>query len=147
MRKSLTSERKHEGFFWNIMELFCILIEVGVTWLYAFAKCIKLHTKKNRLDFMSIKKEIFKYYSKRVYIIEVIRSQFYTCLRKCIYPFNNNLLSATIFQGIPGGLVVKNLPASTGDVGLILGLGRSPGEGNGNPLQYSCLGNPMDRQT
>ena len=45
-------------------------------------------------------------------------------------------------------LVVKNLPANAGnatDTGLILGLGRSPGEGNGNPLQYSCLGNPMDR--
>ena len=46
--------------------------------------------------------------------------------------------------GLPGGSVVKNLPANTGDMGLILGLGRSPGEGNGNPLQYSCLENPMD---
>ena len=45
----------------------------------------------------------------------------------------------------PGGSVVKNLPASAGDVGLILGSGRSPEEGNGNPLQCSCLGNPMDR--
>ena len=42
--------------------------------------------------------------------------------------------------------MVKNLPANAGDVGLILGLGRSPGEGNGNPLQYSGLGNPMDRE-
>ena len=41
--------------------------------------------------------------------------------------------------------MVKNLPAKVADVGLIPGLGRSPGEGNGNPLQYSCLGNPMDR--
>ena len=41
--------------------------------------------------------------------------------------------------------MVKNLPANAGDGGLILGLGRSPGEGNDNPLQYSCLGNPMDR--
>jgi len=40
--------------------------------------------------------------------------------------------------------VVKNLPAKAGDLGLIPGLGRSPGEGNGNPLQYSCLENPMD---
>ena len=40
---------------------------------------------------------------------------------------------------------MKNLPASEGDVGSIPGLGRSPGEGNGNPLQYSCLENPMDR--
>ena len=43
--------------------------------------------------------------------------------------------------------VIKNLPASAGDVGSIPGSGRSPGEGNGNPLQYSCLGNPMDRGT
>ena len=45
----------------------------------------------------------------------------------------------------PGGSVVKNLPASTGDPGLIPGLGRSPGEGTGYPLQYSCLEKPMDR--
>ena len=44
-----------------------------------------------------------------------------------------------------GGSVVKNLPASAGDVGLITGSGRSPGGGNDNPLQYSCLGNPIDR--
>ena len=45
-------------------------------------------------------------------------------------------------------LVVKNLPSNAGDVrdmGSIPGLGRSPGGGNGNPLQYSCLENPMDR--
>ena len=41
--------------------------------------------------------------------------------------------------------MVKNLPASTGDSGLIPGLGRSSGEGNGNPLHYSCLENLMDR--
>ena len=44
-------------------------------------------------------------------------------------------------------LVIKNPPANAGDVravGSILGLGRCPGEGNGNPLQYSCLENPMD---
>ena len=41
--------------------------------------------------------------------------------------------------------MVKNLPASAGDPGLIPGLGRSPGEGNNYPLQWSCLDNPMDR--
>ena len=41
--------------------------------------------------------------------------------------------------------MVKNLPASAGDASSIPGCGRSPGEGNGNPLQYSCLGNPKDR--
>ena len=46
---------------------------------------------------------------------------------------------------IPGGSVVKNPSANGGDVDLIPGSGRSPGEGNGNPIQYSCLGNPMDR--
>ena len=45
----------------------------------------------------------------------------------------------------PGGSTVKNPPASAGDTGLIPGLGPSPGEGNGNPLQYSCLENPTDR--
>ena len=50
--------------------------------------------------------------------------------------------------GFPGGSVVNNPPASVGeerDAVLIPGLERSPGVGNGNPLQYSCLGNPMDR--
>ena len=48
----------------------------------------------------------------------------------------------------PGDAVVKNPPANAGDtrnMGSIPGLGRSPGVGNGNPLQYSCLRNPMDR--
>ena len=49
-------------------------------------------------------------------------------------------------MGFPGGSVIKNLPANAIDVGLIPGSGRSPGEGNGNTLQYSCLGNPMDRE-
>ena len=52
-----------------------------------------------------------------------------------------------LIQGFPGGSVIKNPPANTGDVGSIPGSGRSPGEGNGNPLQYSCLKNPMDRGT
>ena len=47
--------------------------------------------------------------------------------------------------GFPGGSVVKKLPASAGDSGSIPGSERFPGEANGNPLQYSCLGNPMDR--
>ena len=48
-------------------------------------------------------------------------------------------------MGFSGGSAVKNLPASAGDAGSILRSERSPGEGNGNPLQYSCLGDPMDR--
>ena len=52
-------------------------------------------------------------------------------------------------SGLPGGTVVKNLPANAGDArdtGLIPGWGRSPGGGNGNLLQDSCLKNPMDRR-
>ena len=52
-------------------------------------------------------------------------------------------------MGFPGGSVVKNPPANPGDAkdtDSFAGLGRSSGEVNGNPLQYSCLENPMDRQ-
>ena len=50
-----------------------------------------------------------------------------------------------LLKGFPGGSVVDNSSATTGDMGLIPGSGRSFGEGNDNPLQYSCLQNPMDR--
>ena len=48
-------------------------------------------------------------------------------------------------MGFPDGSVVRNPPASAGDAVSVPGSGRSPGEGNGNPFQYSCLGNLMDR--
>ena len=48
------------------------------------------------------------------------------------------------WEGFPGGSEVKASASNTGDLGSIPGSGRSPGEGNGNPLQYSCLENPMD---
>ena len=57
----------------------------------------------------------------------------------CVQPIPASL-------GCPGGSVVKNPPANAGDAGLIPGSGRSPGEGNSNPLWYSCLENPMDRR-
>ena len=49
------------------------------------------------------------------------------------------------FQDFPGGAVVKNSPANAGNQSSIPGSGRSPGEGNGYPLQYACLENLMDR--
>ena len=52
-----------------------------------------------------------------------------------------------LVMGFPGGSMVKNPPAKVEDMSLIPGSERAPGEGNGNPLQYSCLGNPMDRGT
>ena len=55
------------------------------------------------------------------------------------------LSTSVIYKtGFPGDSVVKNLPADAGDVGSIPGSERSPRGGNGNPLQYSCQGNPMD---
>ena len=54
-------------------------------------------------------------------------------------------LPGKLYQGFPRGTVAKNPPARARDAGLMPGSGRSPGEGSGNPLQYSCLGNPMDR--
>ena len=57
-------------------------------------------------------------------------------------------LVSSVLKSFPAGTVVKNPPDDAGDArdtGLIRGSGGSPGEGNGNPLQYSCLENPMDR--
>ena len=50
-----------------------------------------------------------------------------------------------MFEGFPAGSVVKNPPANAGDKSLTAGWERSHGVGNGNPLQYSCMENPMDR--
>ena len=56
------------------------------------------------------------------------------------------IVTTTAITGcFPGGSVVKNLPTNAGDTDLIPRSGRSPGEGNSNLLQYSCLENPMDR--
>ena len=59
------------------------------------------------------------------------------CVCKFLTPLN---------KGFSDGSVVKNLPASVGDVGSVSGLGRSPAEENGNPLQYSCLGKERKRK-
>ena len=74
-----------------------------------------------------------------------------TC-EDCILLLLNGKFSNILFKptksnmrGFPGGSVIKNIPVNAGDVGLIPGLRRSPGEGNGNPLQYSCQGNLVDR--
>ena len=56
-------------------------------------------------------------------------------------PFNRAALLT--LSGFPGGSGVKSLPANAGDVGSVPGLGKSSGEGNGSPLQYACLENPV----
>ena len=59
--------------------------------------------------------------------------------------WGRNRWDLTVLEGIAGGSVVTKLPINAGDVGSIPGSGRFPGEGNGNPFQFYCLGNPMDR--
>ena len=60
-------------------------------------------------------------------------------------PFHEATLTKIIAMGFPGGSDCKESACNAGDPGSIPGLGRSPREGNGYPLHYSCLGNPMDR--
>ena len=69
------------------------------------------------------------------------------CVCVCVHKYIHIYIytNTHIYKGFPGGSVVKNLPANAGDRDSVPGLGRSPGEGNDKPLQYSCLGNPMDR--
>ena len=61
------------------------------------------------------------------------------------FPFSHSSLSSVVMLGFPGGSEVKNPLASTEDMGSISGSGKLPGGENGNPLQYSCLRNLMDR--
>ena len=68
-------------------------------------------------------------------------------LSQCLQPLLDMYLNTDNF-GFPGGILVKNPPAGAGDTrdtGSTPGSGRSPGGGNGNSLQYSCLGNSVDR--
>ena len=72
------------------------------------------------------------------------------CYRICLYSWCSFLkkyilLKCSWFMGFPSGSVGKESSCSTGDTGSVPGSGRSPGEGNGNLFQYSCLENPTDR--
>ena len=69
-----------------------------------------------------------------------MQSAIHYCLERVVSPTKEKKV-----LGFPGGSVVKNPPTNAGDMGSIPGSGRSPGVGNGNPLQYSCLENSMDR--
>ena len=68
-------------------------------------------------------------------------------LESLYYLISKQNIKLQLFEGFSGGSVAKNLPANAGDSGSILWSGRSSGEGNGNLLQYYCLGNPVDRGT
>ena len=73
---------------------------------------------------------------------QIHNKEFFFQYKYALYKYLENKLD----MGFPGGSEVKASAPNAGDPGLIPGLGRSPGEGNGNPLQYSCLENPMDRE-
>ena len=78
-----------------------------------------------------------------VKFLEVLNFILWICFN--IQIIMNDSWGQVISARLPGGSLVKNLPANAGDVGSISGSGRSPGEGNDNPLQYFCLENSMDR--
>ena len=61
-------------------------------------------------------------------------------------PWRRDRLPTPVFLGFPGGSDSKESACNAGDLGLITGLGRSPGGGHGNPFQCSCLENPMNRE-
>ena len=78
-----------------------------------------------------------------VKFLEVLNFILWICFN--IQIIMNDSWGQVVSARLPGGSLVKNLPANAGDVGSISGSGRSPGEGNDDPLQYFCLENSMDR--
>ena len=83
-----------------------------------------------------------------MYVCMYICACVYTHVCMCVYVYMCICIHIYTQAGITGGSVVKTLPANiraTGDMGWISELGKSSGGGSGNPLQYSCLGNPMDK--
>ena len=70
---------------------------------------------------------------------------FFLASWQILFWFLPSFICHSAFRMTQGGTVLKSPPANAADVDLIPGLGRFPGGGNGNPLQYSCLKNPMDR--
>ena len=74
-----------------------------------------------------------------MFIMSHFNLSFFACFAVLV-----QFLKIAFTMGFPPGSVVKVPACNAGDLGLIPGSGRSPGEGNGNPLQYSCLENPMD---
>ena len=74
-------------------------------------------------------------------LLDFLSFCFFVLLCDSLSLFTN---SSTVSKGFPGGSEVKASACNVGDLGSIPGSGRSPGEGNGNPVQYSCLENPVD---
>ena len=77
-------------------------------------------------------------------LVKNLSAMWETWVRSCVgkIPWRRNRLPTPVFMGFPGGSDGKESTCSAGDLALIPGLGRFPGGGHGNPLQYSCLENP-----
>ena len=119
-------------YFDNIKHcLLIIAIPMGVTWYFIVVSiCISLIIRD--IEWFSWSSDYLP--QKNVRVLFVLLSQ--------------DSLALQVFLWFLGGTVVKNMPASAGDArdtDSIAGSGRSPGGGHGNPLQYSCLENPVDR--
>ena len=84
----------------------------------------------------------FKYFL--VFFVSFVFVKFILSYFQTLYSFGGNYHTLWNMTGFPSSSAVKNPPANAEDVGSIPGLARSPWEGNGNPLQYSCLENSMD---
>ena len=96
---------------------------------------------ENPLLLLQSDKSVFFFY----FTVRYIHSKEIHTLREIIKICNIFYWNILAFRGsFTGVSVVKNLPANAGDRSSVPGLGRSPGEGNSNPLQSSCLENPMD---
>ena len=94
--------------------------------------------------YVSEKNIVFQHFEEISGFFLFVREDFWPCQLLTADPWASYLTSLNFSIG---GAVIKNLPADAGDAGdvcLVPGSGRSPGVGNGNPLWYSCLENPMD---
>ena len=115
------------------------------------SQCEMGENRLTRLCVIEIKEREFQYLFKRFFFkfhgLINIQSTLYTLMPNSL----QTLLQLVKYiakncGGLPWWLSGKESASNAGDVGLIPGQGRSPGDGNDNPLQYSCLGNPMDRE-
>ena len=101
---------------------------------------------KAAINIHTIQKSCFLVFTKINWTLMSTQRPAYKCLLDvsvCWFILNYTLY--IVYMGFSDGTVVKNLAINAGDTGLISGLGRCPGGGNGHPLQYSCLENPLDR--
>ena len=117
------------------------LLQTTLLWLWAFNNSLPaglwalLREQEGKIPFQMIRGQCFLWIP--------LCSLKHTIL--CLLYVKGHFTPTMVLQGFPSGSDSKESACNAGDPGLIPGSGRSPGEGNGYPLQYSCLENPMDR--